>query len=414
VALPRSLEVLHERSFARYLASVTVSTLGSGMAIVALAFAVLDFGGATDLGIVLLAREIPMVIFLLLGGVFADRLPRRVILIGCDLVKGSAQVVTAVLLFAGTANVWNVGLLQAVFGIAAAFSRPATTGIVREAVSEERLQEGNALLGLSRNILSIAAPALGAIIVALGTPALAIAIDAATFFASAALVASMHLAPTVRLASKSIVGDLREGWREFVERSWVVVMVVSFGLFQLTYFPALLVLGPLVAKEELGGPGAWGAVLAIESAGAVVGAIFALRVKFDRPLVASQLLVVPAGILLVTLAFPLPLPVIGVTGFLTGIGFAFGGAIWDSTLQRFVPEHALSRISSFDWLGSVALNPLGYALIGPLAVAFGTEEMLIVAGVLNILTCVGVVLVPSVYSLRASAAPVTAVPDSVA
>ena len=181
MALPRSLEVLHERSFARYLASVTVSTLGSGMAIVALAFAVLDFGGATDLGIVLLAREIPMVIFLLLGGVFADRLPRRVILIGCDLVKGSAQVVTAVLLFAGTANVWNVGLLQAVFGIAAAFSRPATTGIVREAVSEERLQEGNALLGLSRNILSIAAPAIGAIIVALGTPALAIAIDSATF-----------------------------------------------------------------------------------------------------------------------------------------------------------------------------------------------------------------------------------------
>ena len=384
------------------------------MAIVALAFAVLDFGGATDLGIVLLAREIPMVIFLLLGGVFADRLPRRVILIGCDLVKGSAQVVTAVLLFAGTANVWNVGLLQAVFGIAAAFSRPATTGIVREAVSEERLQEGNALLGLSRNILSIAAPAIGAIIVALGTPALAIAIDAATFFVSAALVASMHLAPTVRLASKSIVGDLRDGWREFVERTWVVVMVISFGLFQLTYFPALLVLGPLVAKEELGGPGAWGAVLAIESAGAVVGAIFALRVKFDRPLVASQLLVVPAGILLMALAFPLPLPLIGVTGFLTGIGFAFGGAIWDSTLQRFVPEHALSRISSFDWLGSVALNPLGYALIGPLAVAFGTEEMLLIAGVLNILTCVGVVLVPSVYSLRASAAPVTAVTESAA
>ena len=191
---------------------------------------------------------------------------------------------TAVLLFAGAANVRNVGLLQAVFGIAAVFSRPATTGIVREAVSDERLQEGNALLALSRNILSIAGPAIGAIIVALGTPALAIAIDAATFFASAALVASMHLAPTVRLASKSIVGDLRDGWREFVERTWVVVMVISFGLFQLTYFPALLVLGPLVAKEELGGPGAWGAVLAIESAGAVVGAIFALHVKFDRPL----------------------------------------------------------------------------------------------------------------------------------
>jgi hypothetical protein len=408
VQLPRSLEVLHERSFARYLASVTVSTLGSGMATVALAFAVLDFGGATDLGIVLLAREIPIIVFLLLGGVFADRLPRRAILVGCDLLKGSAQAATAVLLFAGTANVWNVGLLQAVFGVAAAFSRPATTGIVREAVSEERLQEGNALLGLSRNILSIAAPAIGALIVALGTPAWAIAVDAVTFFVSAALIASMRLAPTARMISKSIVGDLRDGWRAFVERSWVVAMVISFGLFQLTYFPALLVLGPLIAKDELGGATAWGAVLAIESAGAVVGAILALRVRFDRPLVACQLLVLPAGVLLATLAVPLPLPVIAVTGFVTGIGFAFGDALWMSTLQRCVPEHALSRISSFDWLGSVALNPIGYALIGPLAVAFGTSEVLLVAGILNIAVCVGIVLVPSVRSVRASGGQVTA------
>ena len=406
--LPRSLEVLHERSFARYLASVTVSTLGSGMATVALAFAVLEFGGATDLGIVLLAREIPIVIFLLLGGVFADRLPRRAILVSCDLLKGTTQAATAVLLFAGTANVWNVGLLQAVFGIAAAFSRPATTGIVREAVSEERLQEGNALIGLSRNILSIAAPAIGALIVAFGSPAWAITIDAVTFFVSAALIASMHLAPTVRMVSKSIVGDLKDGWREFVERSWVVAMVISFGLFQLTYFPALLVLGPLVAKDELGGAGAWGAVLAIESAGAVVGAIFALRVKFDRPLVACQLLVVPAGVLLATLAVPLPLPVIALTGFVTGVGFAFGDAIWMSTLQRCVPEHALSRISSFDWLGSVALNPIGYALIGPLAVAFGTSEMLLIAGCANIAVCLGVVLIPSVRSLRAPRTAVAA------
>jgi MFS family permease len=396
--------VLHERSFARYLASVTISTLGSGMATVALAFAVLDFGGATDLGIVLLAREIPIVIFLLLGGVFADRLPRRVILVGCDLLKGVAQAATAVLLFAGAANVWNVGLLQAVFGIAAAFSRPATTGIVKEAVSDERLQEGNALLSLSRSVLSIAGPAIGALIVAAGSAAWAITVDSVTFFASAALVASMHLAPTVRLVSKSIVGDLRDGWREFVERSWVVAMVISFGLFQLTYFPALLVLGPLVAKDELGGAGAWGTILAVESAGAVVGGLFALRFRFERPLVACQLLVVPAGLLLLTIAVPLPLVLIAAMGFVTGIGFAFGDTLWMTALQRNVPEHALSRISSFDWLGSVALNPIGYVLIGPLSAAIGTSEMLVIAGILNITVCLVVALVPSVRSLRSSSA----------
>jgi uncharacterized membrane protein len=408
VQLPRSLEVLHERSFARYLASVTVSTLGSGMATVALAFAVLDFGGATDLGIVLLAREIPIIAFLLLGGVFADRLPRRAILVGCDLLKGTAQSATAALLFTGHANVWSVGLLQAVFGVAAAFSRPATTGIVKEAVSDERLQEGNALLSLARSVLSIAGPAIGALIVAVGGAAWAITADSVSFFASAALIASMHLAPTVRMVSKSIVGDLREGWHEFIERSWVVAMVISFGLFQLTYFPALLVLGPLVAKEELGGAGAWGTILAVESAGAVLGGLFALRVKFDRPLVACQLLVLPSGVLLATIAVPLPLAVIALTAFVTGIGFSFGDTLWMTALQRYVPEHALSRISSFDWLGSVALNPLGYVLIGPLAAAFGTSEMLLIAGILNIAVCIGIVLVPSVYSLRVSAVEVTA------
>ncbi|MGZ6256215.1 MAG: MFS transporter [Candidatus Limnocylindria bacterium] len=409
--LGRSLEVLHERAFTRYLAAVTVSTLGSGMAMVALAFAVLGFGSATDLGIVLLAREIPIVILLLLGGVFADRIPRRTILVSSDLVKGSAQVVTAMLLFSGNAHLWNVALLQAVFGISAAFSRPATTGLVREAVSDARLQEANALLGLSSSVLSIAGPAIGALIVATGSPAWAIAIDSVTFFVSAALTSSMHLTATVRIASASILGDLRDGWREFVERRWAVAMVASFGLFQLTYFPALLVLGPLVAKEHLGGAAAWGTILAIESFGAVAGGIFALRIRVGRPLVASQLLVLPAGLLLAALAVPLPLIGLAIVSFAVGIGFAFGNTLWMTALQRNVPEHALSRISSFDWLGSVALNPIGYALIGPIAAAFGSSQTLMVAAVLNVAVCISVTLVPSVRHIGMNAPVAVAVAE---
>jgi len=403
--------VLHERSFARYLAAVTVSTLGSGMAMVALAFAVLEFGGAIDLGIVLLAREIPIVVLLLLGGVFADRIPRRTIIVGSDLVKGAAQVATAIVLFSGTANVWTIAVLQGVFGAAAAFSRPATVGLVKDAVSDAHLQEANALVGLSYSVVSIAGPAIGALIVAAGSPAWAIAIDSVTFFASAALTASMRLIPTVRTASASILGDLRDGWREFVQRSWAVAMVASFGLFQLTYFPALLVLGPLVAKEQLGGAGAWGAILAIESAGAVFGGMFALRLRVKRPLVACQLLVLPAGLLLAALAVPLPLIALAVVSFVNGVGFALGNTLWFTALQRNVPEHALSRISSFDWLGSVALNPIGYALIGPLAAAIGTSQTLVVAAVLNIAVCVSVVLVPSVRSIRMNAPVAVAVAE---
>ena len=407
--LPDSLEVLRERNFARYLGAIVVSQLGNGMANVALAFAVLGFGSPTDLGIVLLAREIPMIGFLLLGGVFADRLPRRTILVSTDLLKGTAQVATAALLFTGQAHVWNVALLQGLFGIANAFSRPVGIGLVKETVSDEHLQQANALQQLSRSTLSVVSPALGALIVTLGSPAIAIAVDATTFFASAALISSMRIAGTVRAATKSIVGDLREGWREFISRPWVVAIIASFGLFQLTYFPALLVLGPTVAKDQLGGAAGWGTIIAVEGLGAVVGGLLALRIKVARPLIWSELVVVPSGFLLLALAVPLPLVAIAAVGFVVGVGFAVGENLYVTAFQRNIPEHALSRISSYDWFGSVALNPIGYALIGPVAAAIGIPATLIVAGVLNVLVCFGVVLVPSVRAIRTDGpAPATA------
>jgi MFS family permease len=398
--LPPSLDVLHERNYARYLGSLIVSHLGSGMAIVALSFAVLGFGTPTDLGIVLLSREIPMIAFLLLGGVFADRLPRRRILIGTELVKGSAQVVTAALLFSGSATVWSVAALQVVYGVANAFSRPTTIGLIKETVSDAHLQHANALATLTRSTLAIVSPALGAVIVTLGSPAVAIAIDAVTFFVSAALIASMRLAGTVRAQAKSVVGDLREGWREFISRPWVVAIIASFGLFQLTYFPALLVLGPTVAKEHLGGAAGWGAILSVEAIGAVVGGVVALRLKVRRPLVMCELAVIPSGFLLLGLAVPLPLAAIAAIGFVVGVGFALGETLYVTAFQRNLPEHALSRISSYDWFGSVALNPIGYALIGPIAAAIGTQETLVLAGVLNVFVCLSVVLVPSVRHIR--------------
>jgi len=398
--LPAALVVLRERNFARYLASIVVSQLGNGMANVALAFAVLAFGTPTDLGIVLLAREIPMIAFLLLGGVFADRLPRRTILVTTDLVKGSAQVATAALLLTGSAHVWNIALLQAAFGVADAFARPVGIGLIKETAGDAHLQQANALTQVSASTLSIVSPAIGALIVAFGSPAIAIAVDAVTFFASALLIASMRIAGTVRAAPKSIVGDLREGWREFSSRPWVVAIIASFGLFQLTYVPAFLVLGPTVALEHLGGAAGWGSIIAVEGLGAVLGGLIALRVRVSRPLVWSELVVVPSGFLLFSLAVPLPLFAIAAVSFLVGAGFAVGQNLYVTAFQRNIPEHALSRISSYDWFGSVALNPIGYALIGPLAAAIGIPETLVIAGILNVMVCIGVVLVPSVRAIR--------------
>lgn len=384
----------------RYLAAIVVSQLGNGMANVALAFAVLQFGTPTDLGIVLLAREVPMIVFLLLGGVFADRLPRRTILVTTDLVRGSSQLATAALLFTGSAHVWNIALIQVAYGVANAFQRPVGIGLIKETVSDAHLQQANALQSLSRSTLSVISPAVGALLVAIGSPAIAIAVDATTFFASATLIASMRIAGTVRAATKSVVGDLRDGWREFISRPWVVAIIASFGLFQLTYFPALLVLGPTVARDQLGGAAGWGTILAIESLGAVAGGLLALRLKVLRPLIWSELVVVPAGFLLFALAVPLPLAAIAAVGFVVGMGFALGENLYVTAFQRNIPEHALSRISSYDWFGSVALNPIGYALIGPVAAAIGIQETLVIAGILNVLTCFLVVLVPSVRRIR--------------
>jgi hypothetical protein len=315
-------------------------------------------------------------------------------------VKGSAQVATAILLFTGTAHVWNIALLQVAFGIANAFSRPVGIGLVRETVSDEHLQQANALQSLSRSTLSVVSPALGALIVTLGSPALAIAVDATTFFASATLISTMRIAGTVRAATSSVVRDLREGWREFISRPWVVAIIASFGLFQLTYFPALLVLGPTVAKDQLGGAAGWGTIIAIEGLGAVAGGLLALRLKVARPLVWSELVVIPSGFLLLALAVPLPLFAIAAVGFVVGMGFALGENLYVTAFQRNIPEHALSRISSYDWFGSVALNPIGYALIGPIAATIGVGETLVIAGILNVLTCFLVVAVPSVRAIR--------------
>jgi hypothetical protein len=189
-------------------------------------------------------------------------------------------------------------------------------------------------------------------------------------------------------------------------------MVVSFGLFQLTYFPAMYVLGPVVAKDELGGATAWGLILAASSAGAIVGGLIALRLRVERPLVVSELFVIPAGLLLITLAVPFALPVIVVASFISGGGFAVGDTLWSTALQRNVPEESISRISSFDWFGSVAMNPIGYALIGPIAAAAGTPETLLVAGLLNVAVCIGVVLVPSVRAVQMHGPAVVPTPDA--
>jgi MFS family permease len=391
---------LRERNVRLLVVSGAADALGNNMAAVALAFAVLQIGGTADLGYVFLAREIPIVVFLLVGGVWADRVSRKALLVLGDVATGSAQATTAVLFLTGNATVWRVALLQMVFGVAGAFTRPASTGLIAQAVSHAHLQEANALVDLSRSTLRIVGPALGGLIVVLANPGWALAADAATFFFTAVLQLQLRIRPTERPMRTRMLHELREGWTEFSSRTWLWTMVASFGLFQLTLFPALLVLGPTVAKAHLGGAGAWGVILAFQGVGSVFGGLIALRVHPRRPLVVATLLCVPIAVMLALLGAAAPVPLLCAAGLLASVGLTCGDIIWFTTFQLEVPDQLMSRLSSFDWFGSVALNPLGYALVGPLADLLGVATTLSLAAALNAVVSIGVAATPAIRRLE--------------
>jgi MFS family permease len=391
---------LREHNVRLLVGAGAVDALGNNMAAIALAFAVLQIGSAADLGYVFLAREIPIVLFLLAGGVWADRVSRKVVLVLGDVATGSAQATTALLFLTHHATIWRVALLQMVFGVSGAFTRPASTGLIAQAISHAHLQEANALLDLSRSTLRVVGPALGGLIVVLANPGWALAADATSFFVTALLRAQLRIAPTARPPRTRMLHELREGWSEFASRTWLWTMVASFGLFQLTLFPALLVLGPTVAKAHLGGAGAWGVILAFQGAGSILGGLVALRLHPPRPLVAATLLCVPTALLLALLGAVAPVPLLCIAGFVASVGLTSGDIIWFTTFQLEVPDHLMSRLSSFDWFGSVALNPLGYALVGPLANLLGVSTTLYTAAALNACVSLAVASTPAIRGLE--------------
>jgi predicted MFS family arabinose efflux permease len=376
-----ALAPLAEREFRFLFLGRTVSLLGSAGAPIALAFAVLDTldASATALGIVLAAEWVPRILFILLGGVWADRLPRNLVMVGSNLLSGAGQAVAALLLLTGNAEIWHLVALQVVRGTASSFFFPASQGIVPQTVSAERLQEANALLRLSMNAVLIGGAALGGLAVAAVGPPWAIAFDAATYVISAWLLGLMRLPARVRDASSRFVDELREGWDEFRSRTWLWAIVVGAMAGNAARMGGFFVLGPVIAEEELGGAAAWGTILAFESAGLVVGGLLALRLRPARPLLAGQVALLAMAPSLALLAAPAPLALLLLAALGAGVGLELFSVYWDTTLQQHVPLDVLSRVASYDALGSFVAIPAGMSLAGPLADAIGTGTTLWIA-----------------------------------
>jgi MFS family permease len=399
-----SLAPLRERDF-RYLFSGRLTSLmGSAIAPVALAFAVLDLTGSpTSLGIVLAARTIPTVLFLLVGGVLADRLPRQLVMVGANLVSGGAQGAVALLLLLGVAEVWHLVLLEIVAGASSAFFFPAAQGIVPQTVPPRVLQEANVLLRMSMSSTSIVGAAAGGVLVAAIGSGWALAFDAATYLVAALLLARIAIPRSARIEASNALAELRDGWREFSARTWLWTIVVAFGFMNAAHAGSSNVLGPTIARDSLGGAAAWGFILSAEAAGLVAGGLLMLWLRPQRILLvgcAAMILLLP-GLLLLSVAAPVLL--IAAAYLLAGIGLEIFGVFWDMSLQQNIPQEKLSRVYSYDALGSFVLIPLGLVAAGPLAAAIGIEETLWLAGGVIALGTLGMLMVPDVRTLRRTA-----------
>jgi predicted MFS family arabinose efflux permease len=393
---------LSEPQFRRLFFGQAISAFGDRITPVALAFAVLDLtGSTTDLGLVLAAASLPMLCSVLAGGVLADRLARQKVMLASDAVRALAQGATAALLLSGSAQIWQLLVLQAIYGTAVGFFRPAATGLVPQVVSRPRLQQANALMGLTRDITLIGGPAFAGIVVTAFTPGWGLAADAATFVISAAFLARMRVSHERRAETASFVRELRDGWHAFRSRTWLWTTVAYFSFFVGFVLGPFQVLGPVVARNELGGAGAWALIATATGIGAVSGGLTALRWRPRHPLLVSFVLfVIFWAPQLVLLAIPAPTAAIAIGAFFAGAVMTFASAVWDTVLQANVPADSLSRVSSYDWLGSLAFQPLGYALAGPIVAAIGIPATLYTGAIWMTATSLLLIAVPAVRQLQ--------------
>ena len=338
---------------------------------------------------------------MLVGGVWADRLPRQMVMLVSDVIRCAVQATLAILLLSGAAQLWHLVVLIAIYGTAEAFFQPAATGLVPATISPGRLQQANALLGLSRSMAFVIGPAIAGVIAATTNPGIVFAVDAATFAASATSLALLRLPRTRREGERhSFIADLKGGWHELVAHTWLWVIVVWASTFLCIVIAPFMTLGPVIAKQSLGGAASWGIIAAGWGAGSLGGGLLALRWKPLRPMLVCCVLALMMAPAIALLALRAPAPVIAGAQAIGGIGMGFFGAVWQTTLQQHVREEALSRVSAWDWMGSLAFLPLGLILAGPVSSAIGISTTLWIAAGYLVLSTLAVLLVPSVRNLR--------------
>jgi MFS family permease len=410
------IAVLRHREFKLLWTATTLSVLGDRIVTVALALFVTDLtGSATDLGLVLAARSLPLVGFVLIGGVWADRLQRHRVVVVTDLARFSLHGLLAALIIAGTVEIWQVIAIEIAFGTAEAFFRPAASGLLPQTVPESEIQEANALIAMSNNVGEFVGPALATVLVlGIGAGA-AFALDAATFLASAALIIRMR--PRRReLAEPALAGaaagwrsELRDGFREVRSRTWVWATLAAFCVAVFVGFGPWYVLGPSVAEEQYGGIGVYGAVAAVLGVGTIIGSLIAIRWRPLHPMRMAMIGVCLVPLSQIVYAVGVTEALMYPSQLVAGVGVALFDVWWLTALAERIPPDKLSRVDSYDWMVSLGLVPLGYLLAGPLAETLGAVAVLIAGSAVAFVALAAALLPRETWNLRRIDEPLTPV-----
>ncbi|MFJ9843205.1 MFS transporter [Kitasatospora sp. NPDC101155] len=378
----------------------TVSTLGDAVVPAALAIAITRATGSSGaLALVLGCAMVPRLLLLPFGGVVGDRFNPRLVALTTDLLRAATQLLVGLELLGGHPGLAHIAVAEAIGGAASAFAMPTTSPLVTGTVPGEHRLRANALLGSATSAARLGGPALAGVLVYTAGPGWAFVLDGVSFLLSAVLLTRIAVAH-VPARSRSLRRDLAEGWSEVRSRDWYWTSLIAHGVWNGTSAVALT-LGPLIAATRLGGDGVWVAITQAGAVGLLLGSLLAARVRPRRPVLVGNLALALYGLPLLALAVPAPAPVTVAAYGVATAGLGFLNPVWETVVQQDFPARVLARVTSYDWLLSLAAAPLGYVLAPLAADAWGSRAPLLAAAALVTAVCAGTAAVPGVRRLGA-------------
>ena len=388
--------------YRRFFISGLIFVLGASAFPIALAVTVLDNGGnASALGLILAARVLAGTIFMLIGGVWADRLPRKWIMISADSFR-AALCLILLFISANELPLWAIGALVFLMGLGDSFGAPAGSAIVPSLLPDELLPAGNVARGIVAKIGNIIGPGLGGLAIASIGADMTFGLIAAAFIIATSLIFKIKEPPRQEILENkpTFLSELREGFKLVWEIKWIAASIAMASFQLMVIVAAESVLLPVITRREFQTDSVFAWSAAMFSLGGALSALAAIKFKTNKPgLVAISLwslfAVAPLG-----WAFPINEPVVIIGYFIAGLSIGGWEAYWVTAVQREVPQDMQGRVFSIDMVGSGGLMPIGMAAVGPLVLLFGERNFILAAIVIHVVICYLVLLVPGVKELR--------------